>query len=80
MAQQFSAIYGSEHLPERWEAIEELRIMHVEQPRKYPLSFVRQAWGTLNRRRCREIRELTSIMRLHAGAERPTFDQLKAVA
>ena len=80
MAQQFSAIYGSEHLSDRWEAIEELRRMRVEQPRKYPLAFVRQACGTLNHRRCQEIREITSIFRLHAGAERPTFDQLKAVA
>ena len=79
MAQQFAAIYGSELLDERWDAIEELRQMHVEQPHKFPLSFIRHAWGTLNHRWCQEIRELTNVLRLHAGAERPTFDQLRAV-
>ena len=40
---------------------------------------IRKAWGAVSHRWCQEIRELTSVLRLLAGSERPTFDQLKAV-
>ena len=79
MAQQMAGVYGAELLDERWAAIEGLRDMHVAQPRKFPLSFIRNAWGTLNHRWGQEVRELTNVLRFHAGTERPTFDQLKAV-
>ena len=77
MAQQFAPIYGSGLLDERHSAIEELRIIHISHHPKYTLQFVRHAWGTLNRRWGQEIRELPNLLRLHAGAERPTFDQLR---
>ena len=79
MAQQFAAVYGSELSGEGHSAIEKLRIMHIAQPRKFPLQFPRQAWGTLNHRWGQEIRELTNLLRMYAGAERATFDQLRTV-
>ena len=42
------------------------------------MGFISHAWGALNRRRTQAIRDLTSVLRLHAGADRPTFDQLRA--
>ena len=79
MARQRSAIYGSELLQGSLHAIEELRNMHISHPRKFPLTRIRHAWGTLNHRWVQEIKDLTAVLRLHAGCERPTFEQLKSL-
>ena len=79
MSKQFSSLYGTEHLQERLQAIEDMRALHVREPHKYTLPFIRNAWGTLNHRWIQELKESTNVLRLHAGVERPTFDQLKAV-
>ena len=75
----FAAVYGSERLNERLIAVEDLRALHVRDPRKYTLPFARGAWGTPNHRWIQEIEESTNLLRLHANVERPTFDQLKAI-
>ena len=77
MARQFAFIYGPELLDGRHAAIEDLRIMRIAQPRKHTLQSVRQAWGALNHRRGRKIRELTGALRLREGAEIATSDQLR---
>ena len=77
MAQKFAAVYGSELMADRHSAIEELRSMHIAQPHKFTLQFVRNDWGALNHRWGQEIREPTNLLRLHAGADRPTFGRLR---
>ena len=79
MSKMFSLIYGSDWLGERLNAIERLRSLHVDTPRKFTLSFIRGAWGSLNYRWGQEIKELTNILRLHAKVERPAFEQLKMI-
>ena len=79
MSKQFPYLYGAEHLNERLQAVEDLRALHIREPHKYTLSFIEGAWGTLNYRCIQELKEPTNILRLHAGVERPTYDQLKAI-
>ena len=75
----FSAVYGSEHLAERLSAAEDLRAVHVREPSKYTLGFIRNASNTLNHRWIQEIKEITNVLRLHAQVERPTYEQLKSI-
>ena len=79
MSKMFCAVYGNEWFGERSLAIGKLRDMHLELPRKFTLSFIKDAWGTLNHRRGQELRELTNLIRLHAKVERPTFEQIKMI-
>ena len=79
MARMFCALYGAEYLSERIECIEHLRQMHLSCPHKYPLGFVKNAWGTLNVRWVRDLKAMADTLRLHARVERPTFQQLQAV-
>ena len=79
MSKMFAAVYGTEHLNERLTAVEELRALHVREPRKYTLPFIRNACGTLNHMWIQELKESTNILRMHANVERPTYDHLKAI-
>ena len=49
MSRMFAAIYGVEYLEERAKCIERLRKMHLSYPHKYPLGFVKNAWGGVER-------------------------------
>ena len=79
MARMFSAVYGAELLQERLGAIEYLRSLHIDYPRKYTLSSIRSAWGTLNYLWVQELRDMTNILRMHAQVDRPTFAQLRSI-
>ena len=79
MSRMFGAIYGSEHVQERLLAVEDLRLLHVREPHKYTLAFIRNSWNTLNHRWVQELKEATNLLRLHARVERPTYDQLKSI-
>ena len=79
MTKMFGTVYGLEHVGERMQAVEDLRLLHVKEPHKYTLGFVRNAWNTLNHRWVQEIKEAANLLRLHAQVERPTFDQLKSI-
>ena len=79
MHKMFSLIYGAGHLGEGVSSVEDLRALHVREPRKYTLVFIRNSWNALNHRWIQEIKEKTNILRLHAHVERPTYDQLKSV-
>ena len=54
--------------------------MHLGPPHKFTLSFVKGAWGILNRRRAKDFRDTTNLIRLYAKVERPTSEQLKLIA
>ena len=79
MSRMFAAVYGAELMQGRLAAIEYLRSLHIDYPRKYTLSSLRSAWGTLNYRWVQELRDMTNTLRMHAQVERPTFAQLRAI-
>ena len=79
MSRMFSSIYGNEWYGERAAAVGKLRDLHINEPRKFTLPVVKDAWGTLNRRWAQELKELTNQIRLHAKVERPTFEQIKLI-
>ena len=79
MARMFSALYGAEYRGERAQRIEHLRHMQLSYPHKYPLGFVKHAWGTLNVRWVQDLKAMTDTLRLYAKVERPTSQQLQAV-
>lgn len=79
MSRQFSAVYGAEHLSERLAAVEDLMSLHVREPRKFYLPFVRGALGELNYRRVQALKDLTNTIMLYDKVERPTFGQLEAI-
>ena len=79
MSKQSPQLYGSEPLNGRLQEVEDLRSLHIREPHKYTLPFVKGAWGTLNYRLIQELKEAANILRLRAVVERPTYDQLKAI-
>ena len=79
MSKMFAAVYGQEWLIERVLAVEKLRSMHIAEPHKFTLVFIKDAWGTLNYRWAQELRDLTNLIRWHAKVERPTFEQIKMI-
>lgn len=79
MTRLFAAVYGSEHLADRMQTVEDLRSLNVRDPHKYTLPFVRNAWNALNHRWIQEIKEITNVLRQHARVGRPTYDQLKSI-
>ena len=79
MTTLFPAVYGAEHLLGLLSDVEDIRALHVREPRKFTLSLIRGARGTLNYRWIQELNELTNTIRLYAKVERPTFEQLKAI-
>ena len=58
MTNQFAEVYGSEHLIERMAAVDDLMSLQVREPRKYNLTFVRNAWKALNHRRIQKYKKL----------------------
>ena len=79
MTRQFMAYYGEGHLADRMQAVGDLMALNVREPRWYTLTFIRNSWGTLNRRWIQEIKAITNAPRLHARVERPTYSQLKSI-
>ena len=75
----FAGVYEAEWLQERVGAVEYIRNLHLETPRKYTLSIVSRSWGTRVYRRGQELREMRNVLRLYAKAERPTFEQLNDI-
>ena len=76
---QISAVYGTEHLAERLQAVGDLGALRVRDPRKYALPFIRNAWGTLGHRWVREIKAITNVLSLRALVARAAYDQLKPI-
>ena len=75
----FSVVYGVEWYDERESVVGELCEVHLESPRKFTLSFVKDAWVTHNRRWAQELCETTNLTRLYYKVERPTSEQLNLI-
>ena len=73
------AVYGPGRTSERLHAVEGIRSLHVREPHKYTMPFIRNAWNTLKHRRAQEIKEITNVLRLRARVDRPTYDQPKSI-
>ena len=75
----FATVCGQEWFGERSLAIDKLRAMHIAEPRKFTLSFIKDSRGTLNYRRTQEWRDLANLIRWRAKVERPTFEQIQMI-
>lgn len=79
MTKLFGEVYGPEHVSERLQSVDDLRMLHVREHHKYTLSFIRNSWNTMNRRWIQAIKEPTNRLRLRAQVDRPTYDQLRSI-
>ena len=79
MSRMFASLYGAELLQGRLGAIDYIRSLRIDYPRKYTLRFIKSARGALNYRWVQELREMTNVLRTHAQVESPAFDQLRPI-
>ena len=76
----FGAVYGVEHMQERYEFLKALQEAHEEDEHAYPTTYCIKLFEELNAVWCEQVRESRRMLCARLGTENPRMEDLKLLA
>ena len=76
----FGAVYGVEHMQERYEFLKALQEAHEEDEHAYPTTYCIKLFEELNAVWCEQVRESRRTLCARLGTENPRMEDLKLLA
>ena len=76
----FGAVYGIEHMQERYEFLKALQEAHEEDEHAYPTTYCIKLFEELNAVWCEQVRESRRTLCARLGTENPRMEDLKLLA
>ena len=76
----FGAVYGVEHMQERYEFLKALQEAHEEDEHAYPTTYCIKLFEELNAVWCEQVRESRRTLCARLGTENPRVEDLKLLA